>query len=148
VSAATPAGGDVTVGHPAPLREAVAPGLLAFAVLAAPVAWSLEVLVNLAVASPACYPKDHPLTAPLVTGTASALTCVQIAVFAVGIAGSVASAFCWWRTRGERQGGANTLVEIGEGRTRFLAMCGLMLSTVFLVAMIFTATAVAMIRLC
>jgi len=141
-------GGDVTVGHPAPLREAVAPGLLAFAVLAAPVAWSLEVLVNLSVTSPACYPKDHPLTSPMLTGTAAALTSVQIAVFVLGIAGAIASVLCWRRTRGEGQGGTNNLVEIGEGRTRFLAMCSIMLSTVFVVAMVFTATAFAMIRLC
>jgi hypothetical protein len=148
MTATTPSVGDVTVDHPAPLRQEVAPALLAFAVLAAPVAWSLEVLVNLSVTSPACYPKDHPLTSPMVTGTASALTCVQIAVFAIGIAGAIASAICWRRTRRESQGGASNLVEIGEGRTRFLAMCSIMLSTVFVVAMVFTATAFAMIRLC
>jgi hypothetical protein len=139
---------DVTIGHPAPLRQAVAPGLLAFAVLAAPVAWSLEVLVNLSVTSPTCYPKDHPLIAPMLTGTASVLTGVQIAVFAIGIAGAIAAAICWRRTRDEGHGDAHSLVEVGEGRTRFLAMCSIILSSVFVVAMVFTATAFAMIRLC
>jgi hypothetical protein len=148
VSGDATAAGDVTVGHPAPLREVIAPGLLAVAVLAAPVAWSLEVLVNLSVTGLACYPKDQPLASPLVTWPGAVLTGVQIVVFAIGIAGAIAAAICWRRVRRESQGDANTLVAIGAGRTRFLAMCGIMLTTIFLVAMVFTATAFAMIRLC
>lgn len=139
---------ELDIGHPAPQRQVVGPYLLAFAVLAAPVAWSAEVLINLSVTSPACYPKDHPLNAPAFGGVMSALTWVQLAVFAIGLAGVAAAVVCWMRTRGEGHGGPNQLVEVGEGRTRFVAMCAMMLSIGFVVAMVFTSASFFLIRLC
>jgi hypothetical protein len=45
----------------------------------------------------------------------------------------------WLETKSEKGGGAHHLVHSGEGRTRFLAMCGMLASGLFGVAVIIDA---------
>jgi hypothetical protein len=54
----------------------------------------------------------------------------------------------WRKTRHEMSGSAHYLLEVGEGRTRFLAMFGVFTSGGFLIAFIFSAAMLFLIPLC
>jgi hypothetical protein len=136
------------VDHPAPGRANVNPFLLGFAVVGAPISWSLEMLVSFPISAYACFPKDEPLPAPAIPGLSGILTCVGIAFFLAGVLATVASVICWRQTRNENASVAKHLLEVGEGRTRFIALCGLIVSIGFLIALIFETTALYLIRSC
>ena len=69
-----------------------------------------------------------------------------------GITLSLAAALLSWRswkaTREEHPGGADALLEAGEGRTRFLAACGMMNAIGFAAAILFTLIAVLTVPPC
>ena len=136
------------VDHPAPHRAKVNPFLLGFAVVGSPVAWSLEMLVTFPLAAHACFPRDVPVLSPTTPGLLGILSGIAIALFVVGVLATAASVVCWWRTRNEKPGGAHQLLEVGEGRTRFIALCGLIISIGFLIALIFEAAALYLVRSC
>jgi hypothetical protein len=54
----------------------------------------------------------------------------------------------WSATRTERGGDLSQLIERGEGRTRFLAMLGILISAGFFIATIFTSIALLLSPLC
>jgi hypothetical protein len=136
------------VDHPAPHRAKVNPFLLGFAVVGSPVAWSLEMLVSFPLAAHACFPKDVPVLSPTIPGLSGILSGIEIALFVIGVLATAASVVCWWRTRHEKSGGAHHLLEVGEGRTRFIALCGLIISIGFLIALVFEAAALYLVRSC
>lgn len=118
--------------HPAPAAHAVADAALWFGLFGAPAAWSLQLLFNYAMVAHSCYPADNPRSTPL-SGSVWSLVLVA-GVVAAGLAlGAGATAWRTWRgTRKEREGDHGALLETGEGRTRFMAVAGLLLSGVFL----------------
>jgi len=137
-----------TTVHPAPARHAVPRGMMSFALTAAPLAWLFQTVVNMAVARHACFPKDMPLQAPAF-GYASNLIAVVIgAAIVIALAGLAFSVFAWSRTRREALGDGHKLVEIGEGRTRFLAMCAMIVSVGFCVAIGFSLAGLLIVPMC
>jgi hypothetical protein len=136
------------VDHPAPHRAKVNPFLLGFAVVGSPVAWSLEMLVSFPLAAHACFPKDAPVLSPTIPGLSGILCGIEIALFVVGALATAASVVCWRRTRKEKSGGTHHLLEVGEGRTRFIALSGLIISIGFLIALVFEAAALYLVRSC
>ena len=129
-------------GHPAPDRARVALPALWFGLFGGPFAWSAQTIVNLAVASHACFPRLSPVREPSVAGLRAIVFAVSlVAVLTCATAMAVAWR-AWSKTRGEHQGGAGratahdrstALLETGEGRTRFMALAGLLTSVTFLV---------------
>ena len=113
------------VEHPAPLAGAV-PGWLLFTVLlAAPIAWLVQLYVDYGLASQACFPRDKPLSNGLAVSPAvwTGSLALVIGTLVVACAAAAASFWMWRRSRHEV---ANVygLVEGAEGRTRFLAVWG------------------------
>jgi hypothetical protein len=134
--------------HPAPHRHEVSLFALGFGLAAAPLAWAAQTIIGYALSSHACFPGDTPRTAPLYAGAgqiALAINLIAIMVAAVAWAAAYRS---WQATRDENDGQLHRLVEIGEGRTRFLALCGVLTSLGFLVAMIFASVAILLVPLC
>jgi hypothetical protein len=142
--------------HPAPERNQVTPTALWFGFLAGPAAWTIQTLVNLPVASHACYPQLEPLSTPIfgVRGVAFAVSILAVLVCAFA---TFVSFRAWTRTRAEHQAntGAGTshaqsaaLLETGEGRTRFMAASGLMVSTVFLLVTIVNTVSIFLVSPC
>jgi hypothetical protein len=113
-------------GHPSPDRGQVSVGRLWFGVFGAPVAWSVQTLVNYGLASYACFPALAPLREPLYAGLWWILLLVGLAALAVEIAAIRVAWESWRRTRNETGGGHHHALESGEGRTRFMALAGLM----------------------
>lgn len=146
------------------------------ALVGTPAAWTLQTLVSYAMSAYACYPEHRPLHAPLWDGMLIKLEwAVMLICIGLGIA-AASVAWRWWRqvwlldgrnrsvaknTRkdaggdAEKDPEARTRARAGartqdapRGRVRFLAMSGMMVSCVFLVALLFTASATLMMPPC
>lgn len=144
--------------HPAPARESVPPWALWFGFLGAPLGWTLQTLANTAIASHGCYPQLSPLDRPGTGGLRGILFVISIAAIVAGVAALAVSFSAWRRTSSEHQGksGASTrqhaestaALETGEGRTRFMALSGVLTSLVFLVVIVAHTAAVFVVIPC
>jgi hypothetical protein len=134
--------------HPAPHRHRV--GLLPiwFGIAAAPIAWDVQLLANSLFVGRACYPHAQPLTVPQWPALWLTILIISLAGIAVAVAAWLVSWRSWRLTHEEKGGGEHHLLEAGQGRTRFLAMVGMMTSTLFLFALIFGTLAVFLVPLC
>jgi hypothetical protein len=138
-----------TVGHPAPRRHHVAGWRLLFGLLAAPAAWWAHTTLSYLLASRACYPHDVPLSAPMLPALQLVLVAAAIAAVLIAIAGWFASYQAWRATREQIQdSGGHHAVEVGEGRTRFFALAGMMVSSLFVAAIVFNALGVFVLPPC
>ena len=138
----TVATGEMQGRHPAPARGHVAPAALWFGIFGGPAAWTIQTLVDLPLASHACFPRLEPLARPVLHGMQGIVLVVSLLAVAVSIAAGLVAWRSWSRTRAEQQEGAgkgsdhdhpSALLETGEGRTRFMALCGVLTSIVFVV---------------
>lgn len=116
--------------HPAPQRFAVHPWLLAFTLAGAPVAWVGQMTLGQLLSSGGCR---LPLTQP-------ALVAASLAALAVTALSGFTAWRQWHSTQGEKPGQA---ADTGEGRTRFLAITGMMEAMLFAVAIVITGIAMA-----
>jgi len=130
--------------HPAPHRHRVGLLALCFGVLGAPLAWNLELLTGAALSGHACYPRYTLLAAPLWGGAGIFLIAMSGAAICLGIVAGLVSWRSWVITRGESRQAAYS----GNGRTRFMALCGLLTSGLFVVVLLFTMAVVFMVPLC
>lgn len=142
--------------HPAPARDKTSLTALWFGLLGAPLAWSVQTLVNFPVAAHGCYPRLEPLAAPLTNVRALGFVVSIAAIIVCAAAGSVAWR-SWRRTQGEHHGGSGrgrehthqvSVLETGEGRTRFMAYAGIMTSAVFLLVSVMLAVTVFVVTPC
>ncbi len=125
--------------HPAPHRGKVSGWLLAFGLIGAPAAWLIQNVLNYWAASYACFPHDIPQPGPGAAGLSRLLVIATVIAIAIGVAGLFASLHGWRATREEKSGSGHHALEVGEGRTRFLALSGVMTSVMFLLAVAFSA---------
>jgi hypothetical protein len=109
-----------------------------------PAAWTIQTLMSYAISAYACYPQQQPLHAPLWDGMLMklewgiTLACIALAVAAATVA------WRWWRQVQRRRAQGGAMAE----RMCFLALSSVMVSCVFLVASLFTASAVLMMTPC
>src|SRR5690349_17883888 len=97
--------GASAAGHPAPERGSVSSAALWFGLLGAPAAWSVQTLVNLPLASHACFPQLYPLAASVTGGLRGVASVVSLGALIVCVAAAAVSWRTWRRTRGEHQQG-------------------------------------------
>jgi hypothetical protein len=141
---------DTAKMHPAPQRERIGAFALLFAVLAPPLAWSIHLIVNFAFSSHACFPAAEPLNMPLAQfhwlwGLLITIDIVSIAIGAV----SIALAYrVWTDTLEERAESGPPLMEAGEGRTRFLAIWGILIGAGFVLAVVFDFVGLWILPIC
>ncbi len=134
--------------HPSPHRGRVGRWTTWFAILGAPLAWNLQLLINATLVSHGCYPHDVPLATPLWHHLGTVSASVEAVALAICIAAGVAGWRNWSRTRDEKQGDLHHVVESGDGRTRFMALVGMMTSALFLVATAFATLNLAAVPQC
>lgn len=134
--------------HPSQGRREIGPFRLAFGVLAAPLAWSADELFSYGAASHLCRMKasggDQSLTVPGSPWFWGLLVVTLI----IAVAGFVVALGNWRKTREEQTGSGHHLLELGEGRSRFVAMCGMLTSGGFLVAFVFMLANLILAPLC
>ena len=134
--------------HPAPHRGRI--GLLgaAFGVLAAPAAWATHLLVSYSLSSFACFPNGEAAQAPIWPALRTLLWGIDVVAIAIGITAGLVAWRNWQRTQHEARGSAHTLIDAGEGRTRFVALCGMLASGGFLLALAFASIGLIVVPAC
>ena len=133
VGSPQPRPGEVRSAAPGPVtpRRTInmpAAGMLFFGLLAAPLAYAAVLVIWYAVAAYACYPGREMLARPLWPGFPGALAMIGSIAFVLCLAGCVISWRSWQDTREEQPGSSHALLEVGEGRSRFLAMAGILVA--------------------
>lgn len=136
--------------HPSPHRERV--GLVAtfFGLWAAPAAWAGQLILDYGLTSYSCYPRDFPRTHVIAGwgGIWWGLLAINIAAIIGAAAGTLVSYRDWQATRNEHPGHAGHVLEAGIGRSRFLALLGIMTSLGFLAAIVFDLVVLLVVPLC
>ncbi|WP_303830990.1 hypothetical protein [Asticcacaulis taihuensis] len=128
-----------TPRHPSEARHSVSWWRQGGGLLIAPLAWMTLLLVQFTIADFGCG-RFNPFAPWLIAlGIAS--------ILAGGIGGVVAWSV-WRSTRHEAEGGEGEAIEVGEGRSRFFAITGLLSSGIFTTASLFTLLAVLMVPPC
>ncbi len=120
--------------HPAPHRERTSRWELAGAVCGAPLAWFVMLNFAFTATTAPCYEEGwrrvlDPL--PHYDLAFAATVGVYLLCLAVAIASILLSLRLLRRTRGEVHEEHRSLLEVGEGRTHFLAMWGLLTGVTF-----------------
>ena len=122
--------------------------MMLFGLLGAAAAWILQTEIGETLAAQACFPHRVALAAPQWSGLMPALDAMSIVALLIGIAGVLVARRGWHMTRATRPDSAPPGSDPGTGRTRFLAMAGLMLSLLFLVGLVATGLAVLLVSPC
>jgi hypothetical protein len=139
---------DRNAGHPSPHRHRVRLGALIFGLSGGPAAWSVTWMVSVVLAQEACHPGTISLSTPAFGGVHAALVVLNGIGCLVTIASGIVAYRSWIATREEHPGSGQTLLEIGEGRARFMAMAGILTSAGFLVAILFGIPAILLVPAC
>lgn len=134
--------------HPAPHRHKVSLFALFFGIVAAPAAWNAQILFSTALSGHACYPRDALLAAPVWSSLWRILLAISLIAIVISVASGATALRSWLRTRDELAGSGHHLVDTGEGRTRFLAMFGMLTSLLFLIATLFATSVIFLVPLC
>lgn len=124
-----------SVSHPSSLRDRVSPWLLGFALFAAPVAWFAQLNISVLLGMNRCSSLREDAASSLVMG---GLVAVGIAAFLIVLLALWAAARSWNLSRSEAGGGRHSALTSGHGRTRFLALAGLIANSMFLIAVGFS----------
>ena len=122
--------------HPTPGRHAVSAGALWFGLFGAPAAWSMQLMVNYALTAHGCYPGSEPRATPDFGGLSTLVLVISVAALTVAAAAGGAAWRSWRASRTEHPGDHAYPLETGAGRTRFMALAGLLLSGLFLLGVV------------
>ena len=125
--------------HPAPRRHLASRAALWFGFFGAPFAWSLQELVNTPVVGHACFPRAEPLRAPAFHATVPFAIAVSAVTAALALAALLAALHTWRAVQRGHEGEEPALLEVGEGRVRFMALAGILLGGVFLLGIVMHA---------
>ena len=127
-------------------------GLLVYGLLVPPFVWAVELYLNFGLASHACFPDGAP-RASFLPGWGRiwmALLAVNIVCAAICAIGLLAAGYSWRRLRDEPPAAQ----EIGgapypsEGRLISFAVCGLMVSGLFTLAILFNTISLWALSTC
>ena len=139
---------DVSAEHPSPHRARVSFIMLLIGTAAAPIFWLGQLMLGYSISDAACYGSDHPTTVQSPQLLHIALVAFDAIAVAAALTAFAVSYANWRATREEKVGGHAYALEAGEGRARFLALWGLLSSSCFLMAILFTAYASLTVPLC
>lgn len=143
--------------HPAPARHRVPATALWFGLLGAPAAWSVQTLVDLPLASHGCFPFLSPVPVSVIGSLRGIVFVVSIFAILVCIAALTVALKAWRRTSAEHQGASgkasdhaqsSSALETGEGRTRFMALAGVLTSFMFLLGSVAHVVTIFMVSPC
>ena len=124
-----------SVSHPSPLRDRVSPWLLSTALFAGPTAWFVQLNLSAMLGMRQCSGLPEDATSSLVKVF---LVAVGLAALLIVLVALWAAARSWKLSRSEVGGGHHIALTSGHGRTRFLALAGLIGNSMFLIAVGFS----------
>jgi hypothetical protein len=134
--------------HPSAARGRTSIGALLYGLAAAPCAWFAAQIFSAGLTQHACFPKYDPLLTPAFAGSRLACILALLIAMAVSASGALIAYIAWRRTRSEHVGDTGVLLDIGEGRSRFMALAGLLTSVGFLISSLFSLPAAIVVPTC
>ena len=134
--------------HPSPHRAETRLAALLYGLLAAPIAWVSGELVNATVAQEACFPGTEPLASPAFSNLHATHVAVLVLSLLVSASAAMIALGAWRATRNEQAGGSHELLSTGDGRSRFMALAGLLTSVGFAIAILFSVPALLFVAAC
>lgn len=127
------------VSHPSPSKREVPVWRIIAGLALSPSAFLMQVIASYGVAANGCDAGAAPKLW---------LMAINLVALAATIAGMTIAIANFRATRDEKEGGQKRLQEVGEGRSRFLAYCGLCASAIFGLAVIVQLTAIFTLSAC
>ncbi len=134
--------------HPSPHRGAVKLWALMGGLVAGPFGWIAQLLLDYGLSSDLCMARRSMGQQPSATGESVGLIAVNLVCLALALSGMAISWHSWRKTQGEKPGGGATALETGEGRSRFLALIGILVSAGFAFAILFNTVEPLMVSAC
>ncbi len=114
----------------------------------APFAWALQMLVSYALAAHACYPTEVALAAPLWPHLRIIVGGVSIVLWLVLLVGCAIAWANWKATRPHSDTAPGQIMQSGDGRPRFMALCGVVVSALFAIVLLFTSIGILWVPSC
>jgi hypothetical protein len=137
-----------SASHPAPARHDVALPALWVGLFGAALAWTLQELIGYAVVSHACFPSWQPYRLPKAAGTWGVTVALSLVLLVLGAAGTWTAYRSWTRTGASGEDSLHHQTEVGEGRARFMALAGLLVSGMILFTMVMNVLVLFLIDPC
>ena len=134
--------------HPSPHRTKTSLARLLYGLVAAPMSWAAGQLASSALAQEACFPKTEPLASPAFAGAHLLQFALLGAALVISASGAWIAYVSWRRTQQEAEGDAHMTLTAGEGRSRFMAVAGLLSSLGFTLGTLFSAPAILFVPAC
>jgi hypothetical protein len=128
--------------------HSIHPFLLWFGILACPFAWSAQELVSYMFASSRCLLRAASPAEQQVFALSAPFVWVSVLTWVITIAGCVVAIRNWRKLRVIPRGSQLDLTIIVPERQHFMAKCGLINSTLFTVAFLFTTADLLVAPLC
>ena len=136
------------ISHPSPDRDRVSSLRLLAACTLAPLAWLGQLNISYFFSSETCGWTNVASQPPSTGVLWIVLLLANVACVGVGLVGVYLAYSCWTRSRGEKGGGKERLLDVGEGRTRFAALSALFISGIFFIAIFAEAAALFILQRC
>ncbi len=136
---------QTALAHPAPHRDRRSMPMLLFGVCGAPAAWLVQLVLGYALAAYPCFPDDtaYARLPHSWWWDRGVLFAINLGALAVAILATLVARGSWRRTAQEGPGTHRELLELGEGRTRFMAACGVLTGLGFIAAILFNTVGLA-----
>lgn len=134
--------------HPAPEADRLPTALALFLLFGGALAWWAQLCIGYGLSSWACYPHGVPLETPVVDWSRGVTIALLLACALVAVASAFVSWRIYRRVGPEKEGGPKDLLHKGHGRTRFVAMWGILLGAGFTIATLATLTAFIWVPRC
>jgi len=136
--------------HPAPHADKLSTGHAFFILFAGPVAWFAQLCGSVALLGWPCFPTTDRFAIPVAHfgWTRAAAVGLLLLCLAVATASGIAALAKFNEVRGEKEGDKTALIEVGHGRTRFVALWGVILGFSFAVAIALTGAPFLMVTQC
>ena len=125
-------------------------GALWFGLLAAPLAWSAQLMVDYALIAHTCFPATAMRDSPLLPSAHGIVLGVSVLAIIVGIAGIAVAARAYARSGGHHESDRQQFHDapIATGRARFMALTGMLASSLFLAGIVLHTIGIVMLAPC
>lgn len=114
----------------------------------APFAWSLQMLVGYGLTAHACFPTEMALGAPLWPHLRVIVGGVSVALWLLLLVGCAIAWANWKATRAHSDATSDDIIQSGDGRPRFMALCGVVVSGLFAIVLLFTSVGILWVPSC
>jgi len=132
----------------APARHRVGIWALWFGLFGAAVAWSIQELAGYAVIAHACYPSWEPRFIPTTSGVWTITLVISTLMLLLGLVAGLTAYRSWRHTSEEHSESSAQYLEVGEGRVRFMAFSGVIVSGILLFNLIMNALVLFLVPPC